>query len=328
MPPACQAAFSMASRAAAISASGTTAGAVPTVTTSNCTGKSASISPTMRRSAAGRSIGASAGAKVPEVSAGSAGRAPRAPAPCTPVNNHSRSSRSWARARRAASLCGPAFCWISARVCSTESWRCAAISARSDSRIRSERSSARSRDSLTSHGAITTITPSSTETDATTTVHPPCWSPVTKNSRMPTATSNRAPSARTSSAEESLRAPTRMSANCRQARATPASTTIPGITTASGTFRPSRLAARAVPAASRARPRRISVTGAARAAVASADPTDAAPPETCPSTSGPPRSGTLSPPTRPGAAAGRARLAFGRAPERGGVSGMVTQSQA
>ena len=67
--------------------------------------------------------------------------------------SHSRSSRSWARAILATSLDAPARFWMSARVCSTESWRCAAISARCSSLMRAVRSEISSRDSRSAHGA-------------------------------------------------------------------------------------------------------------------------------------------------------------------------------
>jgi len=54
------------------------------------------------------------------------------------------SSRSWARASRATSRESSALRWIRVSVCSTESWTCAATSARSWARIRISRSSDRS----------------------------------------------------------------------------------------------------------------------------------------------------------------------------------------
>src|SRR6478736_1273606 len=56
---------------------------------------------------------------------------------------------------------------MSARVWSTESCRCAAMSARSASRARAARSSPSSRTSRSHHGASTIATPPSTATDAT-----------------------------------------------------------------------------------------------------------------------------------------------------------------
>ena len=50
----------------------------------------------------------------------------------------SRSSRSWRRASVSDALGSSAFRWINASVCSTESWRCAAIASRSSERIRGE----------------------------------------------------------------------------------------------------------------------------------------------------------------------------------------------
>ena len=64
-----------------------------------------------------------------------------------------RSSRSWRRARPATSRGSPARFWISASVCSTESCRWAATSARSCSRMRAARSNDRLRPSRTNHGA-------------------------------------------------------------------------------------------------------------------------------------------------------------------------------
>ena len=62
----------------------------------------------------------------------------------SPAKSQARRSRSWARASRA--TVGPSWAdfWIRARVCSTESCRCAATSARSCERTRSSRSALRS----------------------------------------------------------------------------------------------------------------------------------------------------------------------------------------
>ena len=62
-----------------------------------------------------------------------------------PAYSQARRSRSCARARRATAAPSPAFFWISASVCSTESCRWAATSARSWVRTRSARSAVRSR---------------------------------------------------------------------------------------------------------------------------------------------------------------------------------------
>ena len=108
---------------------------------------------------------------------------------------------------------------------------------------------------------MTTATPRSTASAATTTVHMFGRSPVTKNSRMPSTTRTSAPSTRTSSADTTVPSPLRSSANCRQASAAPASTTMAGMTASSGMSGPVRVAISALPAASRAMPSSISVTG-------------------------------------------------------------------
>ena len=69
-----------------------------------------------------------------------------------PANSQARRSRSWARASRATVVPSPAFFWIRASVCSTESCRCAATSARSWVRTRSARSAVRSEASRKIHG--------------------------------------------------------------------------------------------------------------------------------------------------------------------------------
>ncbi len=79
---------------------------------------------------------------------GERGRAP----PRRMSNSHERRSRSWARASRVTAAGSPAERWIRARVCSTESCRWAATSARSSERTRASRSSLRSEDSRKSHG--------------------------------------------------------------------------------------------------------------------------------------------------------------------------------
>ena len=94
-------------------------GASPTVTTSIGTPCSSSTSAAARSSA-----------PATLSSSDSPGR----------FNSQLRSSRSWRRARPATSRGSPARFWISASVCSTESCRCAATSARSCSRIRAARS--------------------------------------------------------------------------------------------------------------------------------------------------------------------------------------------
>ena len=81
-----------------------------------------------------------------------AGRSAREPA-----FSHARSSRSWRRASAATSRGSPARFCISASVCSTESCRCAASSARSCVRIRSARSSVSPRPSRSHHGARITV---------------------------------------------------------------------------------------------------------------------------------------------------------------------------
>ena len=88
-----------------------------------------------------------------------------------------RSSRSCPRASRATSRGESDWRWISARVCSTESCRCAAISARSASRMRSRRSSPRSRTSRTHHGTVITATPTSV---ASTASSPNCTCPMSQ----------------------------------------------------------------------------------------------------------------------------------------------------
>ena len=73
--------------------------------------------------------------------------------PRGPAYSQPRSSRSWARARRATSAGSSALRWIRARVCRTESCRWAAMSARSVSRTRSACSSRKVCQSRTAQGA-------------------------------------------------------------------------------------------------------------------------------------------------------------------------------
>ena len=77
----------------------------------------------------------------------------------SPAKSHERRSRSWARARRATVAASPGFFWIRARVCSTESWRWAATSARSWVRTRSDRSAVRSVASRKTQGPTTIAMP-------------------------------------------------------------------------------------------------------------------------------------------------------------------------
>ena len=98
--------------------------------------------------------------------------------------------------------------WISARVCSTESCRCAAISARSASRMRSLRSSPRSRTSRTHHGTVITATPTSV---ASTASSPNCTCPMSRlpsrNTAIPAATNSAPAITRSSAARQPVRAP-------------------------------------------------------------------------------------------------------------------------
>ena len=66
-------------------------------------------------------------------------------------------------------VASPEFFWIRARVWSTESWRCAAMSARSWVRIRSARSAPRSLTRRSTHGPTTSASPRMPSSPATTT---------------------------------------------------------------------------------------------------------------------------------------------------------------
>ena len=151
-PPACRAALSIASRAAPLSDALAMPATSPAVMTSMRTAYSSSSSAANVRSSAARSC---ANGSVP-------------------ANSQSRSSRSCARAMRATSLCAPARFWMSASVCSTESCRWAAISARCSSRTRAARSPPSSVQSVTMRGMIRMPTPMMMRKTATTaTAGPP-----------------------------------------------------------------------------------------------------------------------------------------------------------
>ena len=111
--------------------------------------------PRRRRRRAGRrrSAGSPSGASVPHWS----------------PNSQARSSRSCLRARVATRRSSPAWRCSRASVCSTESCRCAATSARSCARTRSDRSAPSSRTSRTTHGPSSRATPASASTSAITT---------------------------------------------------------------------------------------------------------------------------------------------------------------
>ena len=91
-------------------------------------------------------------------------RPPRRPSAGSAPYSQERRSRSWARARRATAAGSAACFWIRARVCSTESCRCAATSARSWVRTRSARSSDRSPASRNSQGPTTRARPATPST--------------------------------------------------------------------------------------------------------------------------------------------------------------------
>ena len=80
-----------------------------------------------------------------------------------------RRSRSWARARVATVRPSEACFWISASVWRTESWRCAAMSARSCERTRAARSSDRSPTSRNNQGPTISASPATPRAPATTT---------------------------------------------------------------------------------------------------------------------------------------------------------------
>ena len=175
--PANFAAFVIASRAACTSASRRpVSGPSPTVTASIVTPCSSSTSAAARSSAP-------ATLSCPD----SPGRR----------SSQLRSSRSWRRARPATSRGSPARFWISASVCSTESCRCAASSARSCSRMRAERSSVRLCPSRTNHGTVSR--PSIATMIATTPIASPrlrctptrCSSPADANDTSSTPSTSR-----------------------------------------------------------------------------------------------------------------------------------------
>ncbi len=109
-------------------------------------------------------------------------------------DSHARSSRSWRRARPATSRGSDERFCISASVCSTESCRCAAISARSCERMRSARSVDRERTSRMIQGAKITASTTTTTITASTTSRAALSEPVACRNTSPAAITSAMPS--------------------------------------------------------------------------------------------------------------------------------------
>ena len=227
----CLAALTHASRVAAASASTASPnGASPTTTVSTFTWYAASTSRTVRPSA------------VTSVSAAEAAPTVGLPATTTGPYSHSRSSRSCWRASTTVRRGSSAVRWMRASVCSTESWRCAAIASRSCARIRSRRSAAASCARRASHGPTRTETPSSVSAVATAPTRTLLGAP----SRAPTRSRPKATSAAPAISRPRAQRPHRLSTSglpasaCQgrsptSGRTTPI-TTSPAATTTAGTI--------------------------------------------------------------------------------------------
>jgi hypothetical protein len=188
------ASLAAATTARALSSSGQ----VPTVTSSTVTPKRSSTSAAAARNAATRSS---------------------APAPAAGPYSQARSSRSACRASRSISPGSPARFWISVRVCSTESCRWVAISARSSARTRAARSRVTVRVSRNNHG--TSTIPISASTPATMNPNMTTWIAASfEDSSRPTAVKTAANSTPTVASSPTTRPTRRM---MRPAAASPSS---------------------------------------------------------------------------------------------------------